>query len=639
MKKLFILGLLLTATTSFGQFHKSYNWEEERSLHQVDTDKLESSSLTILRKTIVEYRPSAISQGIDFFETTHNIVRVNDEAGVAQETQIYIPMYRVKEIIDLKARTINKDGKITLLDEKNIKKVENVEEYGDFQIFAIEGVEIGSEIELLYTLHKEYSPFGYEYLQTDAPIERVEIVFIKNSLNGQIKTYNTDQEFERTYLGNMLVEEMFIDDVPAMVEEEYAGVDANKIYVSYQCFGNASITQDLLWGNTVGNIGASYFTTEVIDEVKNLIPEVITEEGLSEYEKAALVDNYIKTNFAIIENNNSNLEDLPYIIKNKAASQYSIGKVYMQFLMAIDIPFELVVTASRYDLRFDPEFYNPNSLRDFLIYLPSIKKYISPERIDYRVGEAPATFLGNNALFINQKGEYYFDVIQQDDPDFSQVKRIMDITFPEDFDRVRVDEKQEYTGHWSILYRAIMAYYSDEMLVDVKDQLTGSGIDDKNTLSFDEEHKDMNQTVYNIPYKVNSVIETPALLEDAGGMYIFEIGKTIGIQSELYQETERRFPIEMQYPNEYFYTITIDIPEGYAVEGTESLVLNKQLEVDGEVLCQFVSDFEIQGSKLVISINEFYHVNEYPKELYEGFREVINAASDFNKASILFTVE
>ncbi|GAB1307421.1 hypothetical protein KH5_01040 [Urechidicola sp. KH5] len=639
MKRLILVGFLITVTSSFAQFHKSYNWEENRSLHQVDADKLQSSSLTVLRKTIVEYRPSAMSQGVDFFETTHNIVRVNDEAGVAQQTQIYIPMYRVKEIIDLKARTINKDGKITLLDEKNIKKVENVEEYGDFQIFAIEGVEIGSEIELLYTLHKEYSPFGYEFLQSDAPIERVEVVFIKNSLNGQIKTYNTDQEFERTYLGNMLVEELFIDDVPAMVEEEYAGVDANKIYVAYQCFGSASVTQDLLWGNTTGNIASGYFTPTVMDEVKNLIPEIIQEDNLDTFTQAALVDNYIKTNFAVIENNNPNLEELDYIIKNKAASQYSIGKVYMQFLMALDIPFELVVTASRYDLRFDPEFYNPNSLRDFLIYLPSIKKYISPERLDYRLGEAPALFLGNNALFINQKGEFYFDVIKQNDPDFSQVKRIMDISFPDDFDRVRVDEKQEYTGHWSILYRAIMAYYSEEMLIDVKDQLTGSGIDDKNTISFEEENKDMNQSEYNIPYKVNSVIETPALLEDAGGMYIFEIGKTIGIQSELYQETERRFPVEMQYPNEYFYTITIDIPEGYIVEGTESLVLNKQLKVEEEVLCQFVSNFEIKDNKLIISINEFYHVNEYPKELYEGFREVINAASDFNKASILFTVK
>ena len=104
-------------------------------------------------------------------------------------------------------------------------------------------------------------------------------------------------------------------------------------------------------------------------------------------------------------------------------------------------------------------------------------------------------------------------------------------------------------------------------------------------------------------------------------------------------EQERANPIEMQYPNEYFYTITVDIPEGYILEGTESLVLNKKLEVDGKLLCKFESDFKIKDSKLIITINEFYRVNEFPKEYYEGFRAVINAASDFNKATILYNAE
>ena len=138
---------------------------------------------------------------------------------------------------------------------------------------------------------------------------------------------------------------------------------------------------------------------------------------------------------------------------------------------------------------------------------------------------------------------------------------------------------------------------------------------------------------------MKSTIESSSIIEDAGGSYIFQVGKVIGVQSELYQEKKRENPIEMQYPNQYNYTITVDIPEGYTLDGLESLVIDKQLELDGEKLCYWNSNYEIINSKLVITIEESYRVNEFPIEHYEAFRNVINAASDFNKAAILFTEE
>jgi hypothetical protein len=71
----------------------------------------------------------------------------------------------------------------------------------------------------------------------------------------------------------------------------------------------------------------------------------------------------------------------------------------------------------------------------------------------------------------------------------------------------------------------------------------------------------------------------------------------------------------------------------------ESLVIDKKLEVDEKLLCKFQSNYKIEKNKLVISIEEEYKVNEYAIEDYEAFRHVINAASDFNKAAILFSEE
>jgi len=56
-------------------------------------------------------------------------------------------------------------------------------------------------------------------------------------------------------------------------------------------------------------------------------------------------------------------------------------------------------------------------------------------------------------------------------------------------------------------------------------------------------------------------------------------------------------------------------------------------------ICKFESGYNLEGNKLTITIQEFYKSNEYDLYKYEEFRNVINAASDFNKAYILFKPE
>jgi hypothetical protein len=639
MKKLFIFILLFSTINSFSQYYKIYDWEEKPQLHELTESENNESSIAILKKNIVEFGKSKITDKMRIFETTHTIIRVNDDKGINTHNQVYIPMRRVKKLKYIKARTVAKDGKITNLDENNIKQIENVEEYGNFQIFAIEGVENGSEIEVMYTVEKEYSPFGTENLQFDYPVKRSEMVFISNGLISNIKTYNTDQNFERTYLDNLLVEELVLNDIPSTSEEDYAAKDAYKIYVAYQCFGNSELTQEVLWNNTVENVGGNFFPAVipkiVIDEIRSNILK--KDEKISDFEIASRLDNYIKSNFTVVENNNPLLEEIDYILKNRSSSDYGIIKAYAHFLKALNIEYEIVITANRYEHKFDPEFYSPNALRKFLIYLPRLKQYISPDRIDYRISEAPTNILGNNGLFINYELQYYFKKIGQDDPNYSKIIRVMDINFSDDFDKVIVDEDQEYTGHWGFQNRAFMALTTGQQKADFQDYLTGSGIEDKNVTKFELGNTEMNQTEYNLPYIVKSTIESSALLEEAGESYIFKVGQVIGTQSELYQERKRLYPVEMQYPNEYNYTITVDIPNGYLLEGLESLIINKKLEIDGEILCKWDSNYVIKNKKLIISIVEYYRTNDYPIEHYEGFREVINAASDFNKAAVLFT--
>ncbi len=641
MKKiLFILFTLLTTVFSYSQYHTNYDWTETPMLHELTEEENELSSIGLLEKIILEFTQSSLTQDIYIYETIHNITKVNSEAGIMRHNRVYIPMYDVLELVNIKARTISPNGDIVNLDEANIKEIENVEEYGNFKIFAIEGVEKGSEIEVLYTLKKGYTPFGTELLQSDYLIKRAEVTLINNDLTGNIRTYNTDMNFELTYLDNMLVSELVVEDLKPIIEEEYATVEANKIYIAYQCFGNKEVTQELLWRNTVENVATNFLvfndSLAVINDIKEEI--LATAPRKSDFVKANLIDDYIKTNFNIIENNNPNLNDIAYILESKTATDYSIIKAYSHLLNAFDIDFEIVITSNKYNKYFDPEFYNPNALRKFLIYLPDLELYISPDRIDYRVSEPPTNVLDNYGLFITKDVGYYFDIIAQQDEEYSRIKRKIDINFNESINNARITENQEYTGHWAWLYRAVFTYLTGESRFEVDDQLTGSGIEGKKTLELETINTSLKQLKYNEPFIVNSVIEAASLIEEADeDTYIFELGKVIGTQSELYQETERANPIVMQYPNQYNYTITVNIPKGYKLEGLESLALDKKLEIDGEIWCKFKSEYKITKKKLVIKIEESYNYSEYPLEKYDEFRSVINAASDFNKAAVIIT--
>lgn len=637
MRSLCIILLCLCSTQAFSQFYKSYDWEKAPKLHKLTDAEANESSIAILEKYIVEYVAPEFGNRVQKFETNHSIVRVHDEKGIKTHNTVYISMYDVKSIVDIKARTINPDGKITLLNKDNIKEVKNVEEYGDFKIFAIEGAEKDSEIEVLYTLEKEYSAFGRETLQKGYPIKEIEYDFITGDLPGRIKGYNAGEDFKQHTFGNKGGLKLVLKDIKPMVEEEYAASDANKTYVAFQCFGKGTnVTDALLWNNVVNNISDGLFPETPHQEIAKIVEGLFKGQKDDEYTKAYLIDDYIKKNYTIVKNNNAQLSDINYIIENKSASDLGIIKIYGHFLKAANITYLPVISANRFEHKFDPEFFNPTALREFLIYVPTIKQYITPDRVEFRLSEIPFYILGNAGIFINDKLQYNFYKTAQSDPDYSRIRRNMDITFEDEMEHVAIVQKQEYYGHWATTNRAVLNLAPEQSIKDFEDYLTGSGIEDKVVTSYTPGNTNMTQLVYNTPFLVNSTITSESLLEEAGDSYIFQVGKVIGTQSELYQETERVNPIEMQYPNKYDYTIVVHIPKGYTVEGLESLIIKKELkDAEGVQKCKFESNYKLKGNKLTITIQEFYKDNEYDIAEYEEFRTVINAASDFNKASIL----
>ena len=639
MKNIVFIIILFTYTiSSYSQYYKDYSWKEEVDTVDVEADHMNESSVGVFEKTIVEFVSGKFSNTILKYETHHYQIKVLNDKGVSKHSNIVIPMNEVTNLKDIRVRIIDENGELSEFDNNTINELGDFESSVNFKNFHLAGVKTNSTIEVLYTLEKQYNIHGNKILQKSYSIKKSEFLLIPGPTEGIIKTYSIDSKVKDTIINTHPAKTIKIVDIPAIIDEEYAAAIANRQRLSFQCpLPDDNMNQEDYWENIVSNISPIMFPKNIHPKIFEISSEVIQKNEINEYNIANKIDDYVKNNFTISENDNVSLNNIDYILENKTSNDFSIIQVYTQLLTAAGINYEIVITSNRYYNRFDSEFFDPNMLREFLIYFPKEKKYIAPNRLEYRIGEAPFDLLGNYGIYIDRLLDFYFSEIIQSDKSYSKIKRNIKVEFERKLKKIVIDEYQEYSGHWATNNRSLLNFSDEEGLAAFKDYLTASGIENKKVINYEIINAELFQKNYNTPFIVNSKISTESLTTKIKNGYQVKIGNVIGMQSQLYEDIDRFHPIEITYPNQYDYRIVVKIPKGYSIEGLEGLVFNKSyISLMGNKICKFESNYEINENELVISIQEYYKTLRYQKNRYNEFRDVINSAADFYNTSIRF---
>ena len=639
MKNIVFIIILFTYTiSSYSQYYKDYSWKEEVDTVDVEADHMNESSVGVFEKTIVEFVSGKFSNTILKYETHHYQIKVLNDKGVSKHSNIVIPMNEVTNLKDIRVRIIDENGELSEFDNNTINELGDFESSVNFKNFHLAGVKTNSTIEVLYTLEKQYNIHGNKILQKSYSIKKSEFLLIPGPTQGIIKTYSIDSKVKDTIINTHPAKTIKIVDIPAIIDEEYAAAIANRQRLSFQCpLPDDNMNQEDYWENIVSNISPIMFPKNIHPKIFEISSEVIQKNEINEYNIANKIDDYVKNNFTISENDNVSLNNIDYILENKTSNDFSIIQVYTQLLTAAGINYEIVITSNRYYNRFDSEFFDPNMLREFLIYFPKEKKYIAPNRLEYRIGEAPFDLLGNYGIYIDRLLDFYFSEIIQSDKSYSKIKRNIKVEFERKLKKIVIDEYQEYSGHWATNNRSLLNFSDEEGLAAFKDYLTASGIENKKVINYEIINAELFQKNYNTPFIINSKISTESLTTKIKNEYVVKIGNVIGMQSQLYEDIDRFHPIEITYPNQYDYRIVVKIPKGYSIEGLEGLVFNKSyISLMGNKICKFESNYEINENELVISIQEYYKTLRYQKNRYNEFRDVINSAADFYNTSIRF---
>ena len=388
----------------------------------------------------------------------------------------------------------------------------------------------------------------------------------------------------------------------------------------------------------VTNVSELFFPKSINKKAEELLKEI--KNGYvtipwNELKIANSIDTYIKKNFIISDKKDQKLNNIDHILEQKESNDFSIIQVYTQLLKLAEIEYEIAISCNRFYLKFDPDFFDPNQLREFLIYIPKSNVYISPNRIEYRATEAPDDLTGNYAMFIDKNLDYYFSEIILENKGFSEINKDIKINISRNLKKSIINEKRYFTGYWGILNRNYVFLSENEKTDFLIDYFTISGLNDKKIIKYKINNYDIDYNFKNEPLEITSKLETKDLISRVNGKILLNVGKVIGLQSNLFKEVERVNPIEINFPNEYSYEIEFLIPKGYKVLAIDNFIKDrKYISVDGNVTAQFKSSANIVNNKLTIKISEYYKSFKYEKNRYNEFRDVINTAAEFYESNI-----
>jgi len=211
---------------------KTYDWETNPVVHSLTPEEEKEAAVIVKDTRIIEY---ALGEDTRLFmtKTLHKIIRVNTDKAMEEYNKVYVPVNNQK-IVSLKARSISKSGKVVEMDNSSMKELKNVAEYGNFKIFAIEGLEKGGEVEYMYTLLSAPKESGREVIQSDVKVKNVtfEILSPRN-VEVVTQSYNGFPQLEVQGKSKIILAAQ-AENIPALREEEYATRKANLMKVDYK---------------------------------------------------------------------------------------------------------------------------------------------------------------------------------------------------------------------------------------------------------------------------------------------------------------------------------------------------------------------------------------------------------------------
>lgn len=646
-----LIALLMSVTWAKADDskYKSYDWDAERKrLTVAEEDKAESA---LILKDFKGYEYHYTPEGqLALYSIEHKIIWVNSDDAIEGNNKVFVPLWDVVELVEIKARTIKKNGEIVLLDKNNIKEIKNEETGGDYKIFAIEGVEIDSEIEYFYVVKMQPSANLYgnrEYFQYSIPSRNATFELISPAnLEFSFKSYNNFPKPKQEIVDETRFVKAEIDKVNALKQEEFAMYNANRMRVEYKLGFNHSRSDDELytWDDAAERIFENIHATSKEEDkaVASFYKKLKIKKSLQPAEKIKAIENHLKTNFTIQKGYADDYFDIGKTIENRYSNETGVMRLYAALFARAGVQHELGLTTDRSNIRFDGKFNSWKYLSKYIFFFPETGEYLCPSRPDYRYGMIPYYWTHNYGLFIKPimekesvvgKAEVRFIEALAAEKSFDNLT--IDVNFSDDMEQAAVALESNIGGYNAAQIQPFYPLLPEDNQKEVAKSLIQRYAEDAEFDKVEVFNGEKNLSPLNKPFIIKAAGKSSSFIEKAGPKYLFKLGSLIGPQVEMYQENERQNVVENDFNRLYDRTIKFNIPEGYQIKNMDDINLDVNYGKDGNKIYTFESAYEIKGNQVEVHVLEYYKEINCPIEDFEAFRKVINAAADFNKITLV----
>lgn len=634
----FVFACLSARGAAPGQYH----WDSERSRFSLSAEEEKMPELML--KNHVQYEYTFENNEFVMYSTHHRIVYVNSNEAIQRENRIFISMNNTLALTTLKARSINRAGKAVYFDESNLKEIKEEATGNAYRIFAMEGVELGSEVEYYYTRKMAADMFNRELMQFDMPAKRVSMMLSSpQHLMFDFKTYNGLPDVKHLPDSSQNVYELVATDVPATKEEPYASPIANRKRVEFKLAYNVARSSERLY--TWATAATRFYpllttiTKEDYKEIKKFITKAKLEASLSVTQRIRRMERIIKQAINIDQQANDEALGAPEsILKYKVASKEGITRLYLAVFEQMGIKAIPVLTCSRQRFHFDGDFDTWSYLDDYFIYFPDTKGFLAPY-FQTRYPLIPGEYAAQKGLFIEplKAGEVESAVgIVKEIPAASylanQDNLDIDVRFDDGLESNTIRQLRSFTGYQANYMDSFNEMINEEKRRQMVDGLVKQTIPDAELKEWSVKSSEKNDLDW---FQVDATFKTSGFIEKAGPKVLFKAGLLIGPQLELYRDDKRTMPVENDNNRNFDRIIRIHLPAGYTVKNADQLNMNLSYSGDENTPFLFKSVYATKGDMLEITITEFYKDIYVPLERYEDFRKVINASADFNKVTLI----
>lgn len=644
-----VFVLVIISLTSFGQELFVYN--DNPTFHKVPEAYKEESAIYLRYDIKVSYDLVKKDGGnlVRKRNLLHRVVKVLDNKGVEVFNTMHLPISKFRKYTQIKAQCLTSQGKRIEITKDKIKKQKDDDGREEYFI-ALEGVDVGSEIELLLESELFVDQLeGQSAFSSNFPIVSSKFQLeVPDHLIFEVKGYNGFSNLQVDTLSekDLVHHTIELQNSKPLPDESYGNSFFLEPRVAYRFSYNPSNGGSVRinsWNDLAKALNRIYLQHNPKDEKR--IKKFLKENGilttLSEKEKIIKIEEAIKTKLVINENLGST-QTIGELLKNKAGNGRMMTKLYAACFNLMNVNYSMGLGSNRYTHQLDENFELWNQLDIFLFKFNSIGGYLMPENVTTRYPFIPLGLYGNKTLFCKTRKLGGITTATAD------IKRIpslpakknssvmkIDISFDKSSVEPTVATQTEYYGLSAAQYRPIFAFTPTKKHKEILIEIAGVKEKEENIKSYEIKNYELTSIPKEVPCIISTTLIRPQLLSKAGNTYLFKVGETIGRQSEMYEEKDARvLPIDIQFTHHLIRKITIDLMPGYKVKNLKDIIIDKQYGDYG-----FISSYTLEGQKLIIDIDEYYKKLEFPKEEIANFRSVINAAADFNKVTLVLEKE